>query len=312
MSTRRPRKRLLLLQPALPAGHPPEGRTGQLAGRPLDEPQVPGQRAELGEGARAVPPADGEGRQPLGVEAAGLRGAAGLVRQGLVGIDDVAGHRQVGVDRLPGDDQPHDLAGALEDPVDAHVAQRLFGGERALAPGGQRVGGLIAAAAADLHQVVDQPPALLGAVELGEGGLDPDVVAVLVGHQRGHVHDGFQSEGHARDGGDLLRDRLVGPDGVPHWMRPAPHSRATISDHFAVPAQIAGSDRRPVLRVVSAISQPPALLADQVLGRDVDVGEPGHAVLDAAQSHEGVAVQHLDARHRGLDDEGADAAAVTR
>ena len=62
-----------------------------------------------------------------------------------------------------------------------------------------------------------------------------------------------------------------------------------------------------MLSVVSAISQPAALLADEVLGRHPDVGEPGHAVLDAAQAHEGVAVQHLDARRRRLDDEGADA-----
>jgi hypothetical protein len=43
-------------------------------------------------------------------------------------VQDVAGHREVLVDRLAGDEQVHDLRRALEDPVDAHVAQELLGG----------------------------------------------------------------------------------------------------------------------------------------------------------------------------------------
>ena len=91
----------------------------------------------------------------------------------------------MGVDGLAGDQQMHDLRGALEDPVDAQVAQELLGGDGALAAGGEGVGGLEAAAAADLDQFVGHQPAHLGAVQLGEGGLDADVVAVLVGHLGG-------------------------------------------------------------------------------------------------------------------------------
>ena len=45
----------------------------------------------------------------------------------------------------------------------------------------QRLGGLVAAAAADLDHRVDGLPAELGAVELGERRLDADVVALVVG-----------------------------------------------------------------------------------------------------------------------------------
>ena len=66
--------------------------------------------------------------------------------------------RQVGVDGLAGDEQVHDLGRALEDAVDPQVAQHLLGGHGALAAGGQRLGGLVAAAAADLDQLVGDPP----------------------------------------------------------------------------------------------------------------------------------------------------------
>jgi hypothetical protein len=54
------------------------------------------------------------------------------------------------VDRLARDQQVHDLGRALEDAVDAHVAQRLLDRHRLLAARLQRLGGLVAAAAADL------------------------------------------------------------------------------------------------------------------------------------------------------------------
>ena len=46
------------------------------------------------------------------------------------------------------------------------------------------------------------------------------------------------------------------PIGRPHWTRSFDHSRAIFVDHFAIPTQIAGSARRPVLSVVSAIFRP--------------------------------------------------------
>ncbi len=53
-----------------------------------------------------------------------------------------------------------------------------------------------------------------------------------------------------------------------------------------------------------------ALGADAVLGGDPHLVEAGHAVLQAAQAHEGVAVLDGDARRVRLDDEGGDPALV--
>jgi hypothetical protein len=59
-----------------------------------------------------------------------------LLPQVSLRVDDVAGDRQVGIDRLAGKQQMHDLGGALEDPVDSQVAQDLLGRYPALAAGG--------------------------------------------------------------------------------------------------------------------------------------------------------------------------------
>ena len=53
--------------------------------------------------------------------------------------------------------------------------------------------------------------------------------------------------------------------------------------------------------------QPLALAAEPVLGGDPDLVQPGNAVLDAPQPHEGVAPLDRDPGRVGLDDEGADA-----
>ncbi len=46
------------------------------------------------------------------------------------------------------------------------------------------------------------------------------------------------------------------PTGTPHWMRSLDHSRAILVAHFALPVQMAGSARRPVLSVERAILRP--------------------------------------------------------
>ena len=104
--------------------------------------------------------------QPLGVEAAGLRPPTSPCPQVDVRVEQVARDLQVLVDRLARDQQVHDLARALEDAVDAHVAQRLLDRHRLLAACLQRLGGLVAAPAAHLDELVDDPPAHLRAVEL--------------------------------------------------------------------------------------------------------------------------------------------------
>jgi hypothetical protein len=130
-----------------------------------------GELPELGGvGDRSRAATDGQRRQPLGVEAGRLGRDPRLILRLEVGLDDVAGDLEVLVDRLAGDEQLHDLARALEDAVDAHVAEELLGRDRLLAAVAQRLGGLVAAAAADLDQVVEDLPAHLRPVQLRDRG----------------------------------------------------------------------------------------------------------------------------------------------
>ena len=118
---------LLALQLALPAGHPVERGPGQLAGGPLDVAQVLGERAELAVPAGQLAAADGQGRQPAGVEAAGpQRRPWPCGRAPASGSMMSPATDEVRVDRLAGDEQVHDLGRALEDAVDPQVAQDLL------------------------------------------------------------------------------------------------------------------------------------------------------------------------------------------
>ena len=123
----------LLLQAGLVAPHGVERRPRELARRPLDVAHVAGDRPELAVGAALLPFAGHEGGEPLGVEARRLDGVLGLVGQRGVGIEHAARRLQVLVDGLARDQQVHDLGRALEDPVDAHVAQHLLRGDGLLA-----------------------------------------------------------------------------------------------------------------------------------------------------------------------------------
>ena len=165
MSTIRPEQGALLLEARLVAAHRVEGRAGQLARVALDVAQVLGERAELGEGAGLLALADGERagttwrRSPPAL----TRDASPCRRRPARRARMSPADLQVLVDRLAGDQQVHDLRRALEDPVDAHVAQQLLGGHRLLAARRQRLRGLVAAAAADLDHRVDGLPAQLRA-----------------------------------------------------------------------------------------------------------------------------------------------------
>jgi hypothetical protein len=194
-----------------------------------------------------------------------------------------------------GDQQVHDLGGALEDAVDAQVAQELFGGDGALAAGAQRLGGLEAASAADLDEFVGHEPGHLGGVQLGEGALDADVVAVFVGHLGGEVGDGLQGEGGGGDEGDLRADGLVVGDG----LAPLLAGGGPLAGDLQAP--LAGGDAGGGQGEAAGVEggegdlQALALLADAVGGGDADLVEAGDAVLDAAQAQEGVAVLDGDA-----------------
>src|SRR4029078_12036298 len=138
-------------QPRLPAAHRVEDRARELARAALDEAQVPGEGAVRLEAAGRGALADHELRQPLRVEATSLHRDARLLLEiasasacGLVTgrraphaelrrpLEGCARDRELlprplggAVDRLACDQQVHDLARALEDAVDPHVAQVL-------------------------------------------------------------------------------------------------------------------------------------------------------------------------------------------
>ena len=171
-----------------------------------------GERPELAVGERHPPLADRQLWQPAGVEAGRPEGGAGLLGRGRVGLGQVAGRVQVDVDRLPGDEQLHDLRRALEDTCHAEVAEDLLSGHWTLAAGLQGSGCLIAAAASDLDHLVGDPPGHLGAPELGQRGLQPDVVALLVGQLAGELDHRLHPEGDPGDLSDLLGDGVVLPD----------------------------------------------------------------------------------------------------
>ncbi|CAM4153165.1 hypothetical protein NOGI109294_26155 [Nocardiopsis gilva] len=302
---------LLGLHPALPARHAVEGGAGELARVALDEPQVPGERPELGVGGRVLSLADDQRGEPGGVEAAGAGERLGLGSVVGVRVDDVPRHGQVGVDRLAGDEQVHDLRGPFEDPVDPQVAEDLLGGDAAFAARGQRIGGLEAAPAPDLHQFVGDLVGHLRGPQLGDGGFQPDVVALVVGELRGQVDHGLHGIRRGRDEGDLLGDLLVLAD------RPPP------LDALARP--LAGDLGGPLARrdAHRRQGQPPGvergqrdlqaltLPADPVGRGHAHLVEPGHAVLQALQAHEPVAVLHGDALGVALHDERRDTAAVS-
>ena len=111
---------------------------------------------------------------------------------------------QLCVHGLTGQQQVHDLAGAFEDPVDADVTEHLLDRDGALATGGQRVGGFVAAASSDLEQFVDDLVPDLAGPEFGERGFDADVVASLVGHVPGQVQHRLERERCRRDEGGSL------------------------------------------------------------------------------------------------------------
>ena len=180
----RPRKVCLLLELGLPARHAVEGRARELARGTLDVAQVARQRPELVVGARVLTLADGELRQPLAVEQPGLHRRIRLRLGVAARHEQSARGLEVGIHRLAGDQQVHDLARAFEDAVHAHVAHHLLHGHGLLASRLERLRGLVAATAPDLHQLVDHLPRELRAVHLAQGGFDPDVVALVVGQPR--------------------------------------------------------------------------------------------------------------------------------
>jgi hypothetical protein len=97
-------------------------------------------------------------------------------------------------------------------------------------------------------------------------------------------------------------------DGPAPLRRSAAHSREIFSAYFVVAAQIAGSDRRPVFSVARAIFRPLPIPPTTASFGTKTSSNGRQGVLDAAQAHEGVAGDDLDARRVARADERGDAA----
>ena len=199
---------------------------------------------------------------------ASIRGsAASFCAERLVGIDERAGDLEVAVDHLARHEQVHDLGRALEDLVDPVVAHDALDRHRRLAARRERLLGLVAAPAADLHRLVDHLPGARGVPLLGGRGLEPDVVAAAIGHLGRQARRATPSRTRvAAMSAILCAIASWRPTGLPHCTRslgPAAHDPEAGLDG----ADRDVGDREPAVvergeRDLEAL----ALLADQVRG----------------------------------------------
>src|SRR5690606_5254230 len=123
---------LLLLELRAVARHRHEECAAELARCPLDEAEMAREPAELAVGAGYAALADEESGHPAGHVHAEPGQALELVAGGGLRVDHRAGALEMRVDGLACDEQPHDLARALEDQVDAQVAHQPLDRDRLL------------------------------------------------------------------------------------------------------------------------------------------------------------------------------------
>ncbi len=197
--------------------------------------------------------------------------ALALRSVGELRLHEVTGHVKVLVHRLTGDDQVHDLGRALEDAVDAHVAHHHLNWHRTQTAGLQGRSGLVASAAAHLHELVRDAPAHLGAVELRDRGLDAHVVALLVRETAGDVEHRLESKRRRRNKRDALRDLVVLAD----RLAPLDALTGELAGHLRRPLRGPGADRRQ--RQPTGVErgqgdlEPEPFACDHVLGRHVRI-----------------------------------------
>ena len=297
--------RLAVLQLGPEPDHAVEDRPRQLARRPVGVPNVLRQRPEAPV-PRPVPPADPARRIPDGVASRRpKRRRRALGRRGP-GIDHGARHGQVLVHRLSGNEQAHDLAGPLEDHVDARVSKRPLQGRRFLAPLAQRVGRLVAPSAANLHGVVHQPPRRLAVPQLAGGRLQPDVHLLGVGQRRGQVDHRLHGVGLGGHAPQHLGHGVV----LAHGRAPLHPLRGPLPARSQVALPRRRAERRqsqpPRVQRDQRQLQPHPFAPEEVLLGHLHVVEAQDAVRDAVQPHEAADFPRLHARPRRLHDERAD------
>ena len=168
----------------------------------------------------------------------------------------------------------------------------------------QRIGGFVTTTTANLHGVIDDLPRALAAPEFCDRGLEAHVGMFVTVHERGDVADGgLHGEavcGHARE--------LVGDGGVPAdglapllaLLRPACRDVETALGKARAGC---GQGDAPGVQSGERDLQSFAFAAEDVFLWHTHVLETDDTVVEGAQAHEMAAVQHLDARPLGLDDE---------
>ena len=167
--------------------------------------------------------------------------------------------------------------------------------------------GLIATTAADLQDVVETHPRLLGAPQLAHGGLETDVgFFIAVDDARGRDEDGLHRERVGGDAADflghgcVLADRYAPLDAL---LAPLTRDLQRTLGH----ADAGGGNRETAgVQRGKRDFQAAALAPDDVGAGHADVSEAQHSIVDRAVAHELTAPHNLDARCLGLDDKGGD------
>ena len=111
------------------------------------------------------------------------------------------------------DEQPHDFRRPFEDQIDAEIAHRTLDWNRRLAASTKRIGGLVAAAAANLQRIVDDAPAVLRVVHLCNSRFEANVIAAMLRESDRQAGDRLHGERIRCHHPDLLGNRLVLADG---------------------------------------------------------------------------------------------------
>ena len=210
------------------------------------------------------------------------------------------------IDRFTGDEQAHDLRRSLEDQVDPEVPHGPLDRDRRLPPGAERIGRLVAAAAANLQRVVDNPPAVLRVVHLGDRRFQSDVVVPAFGQSNGKTGDRLHGKCVGRHHRHLLRNRLVFADRrAPLHALVRPGARR-LQQGLAAAGRTGRQRQTPCVERDERQLESFPFAPENVLARHAYVGEPDDAVLDRLEAHEPAPMHDFDARPRRLDDERRD------
>ncbi len=206
----------------------------------------------------------------------------------------------MGVHRFPRDEQPHDLGGSLEQPVDPPVPEHPLHRVGTFPVGAERIGGLVTASTLDLEASSTIRHPHFGVPQLGDCRFEPDIRTGSIGQETAEIGDGLHGKDFGGHLAQLLSDRVVLADGsapLHPFRRPG---AGDLQRALGAGGAARGNGEPPGIEGDEGELESLALLPQDVLDRDFDVGESQDAVLDRAESHEMEPLHHLDARPGGL------------